>query len=173
MIQGAHVLSKDCCNYIVITKSMKDVMCLYEFGIPAIAPNSENLFLTEAQYNRIRKKYNKCIVLYDNDLAGVSNMNKIRKQYSEISVAFIPRKYGAKDISDFRALYGKKRTIELLENAKNYYLDEKEELKLLRLLGMRVWNLKKKVAKFQEKERKTETKKTLKKDDQELVIIDK
>ena len=54
-----------------------------------------------------------------------------------------------------------------------YYLDEKEELKLLRLLGMRVWNLKKKVVKFQEKERKTETKKTLKKDDQELVIIDK
>jgi hypothetical protein len=58
-------------------------------------------------------------------------------------------------------------------NDEIYYLDEKEELKLLRLLGMRVWNLKKKVAKFQEKERKTETKKTLKKDDQELVIIDK
>jgi rRNA pseudouridine-1189 N-methylase Emg1 (Nep1/Mra1 family) len=58
-------------------------------------------------------------------------------------------------------------------NDEIYYLDEKEELKLLRLLGMRVWNLKKKVAKFQEKGRKTETKKTLKKDDQELVIIDK
>ena len=47
------------------------------------------------------------------------------------------------------------------------------QLKLLRLLDMRVWNLKKKVAKFKEKERKTETKKTLKKDDQELVIVDK
>ena len=36
-------------EFIVITKSLKDVMVLYSFGIPAIAPISENCFVTDAQ----------------------------------------------------------------------------------------------------------------------------
>ena len=53
-------------DYIVITKSLKDVMCLYEYGIPSIAPCSENEFLSEAQYNRIKNKFKHVILLYDN-----------------------------------------------------------------------------------------------------------
>lgn len=68
------MLSKEGGEYIVITKSLKDVMCLYEFGIPAIAPCSENLFLTESQYEKIKKKFKRILVLYDNDRPGMSAM---------------------------------------------------------------------------------------------------
>jgi len=68
------MLPKEGGEYIVITKSLKDVMCLYEFGIPAIAPCSENLFLTESQYEKIKKKFKRILVLYDNDRPGMSAM---------------------------------------------------------------------------------------------------
>lgn len=96
-------------------------MCLYEYGIPAIAPNSENLFITEKQYQKLKEKYRTIFLFYDNDLAGITNANKIRKQYPDLKVVFIPRKYEAKDISDFRKKYGKKKTIQLINSALEYY----------------------------------------------------
>ena len=32
-------------------------MLLYEFGIPAVAPNSENQFVTESQLEKIKSKF--------------------------------------------------------------------------------------------------------------------
>jgi hypothetical protein len=43
-------------------------------------------------------------------------MNKIRKQYPELIITLIPRKYKAKDISDFYKLYGKDKTVKLIKN---------------------------------------------------------
>lgn len=71
-------------EFLVITKSLKDVMCLYSCGITAIAPISENCFLNESQYERLRKKFKKIIIFFDNDLAGISNMNKFRKEFPDI-----------------------------------------------------------------------------------------
>ena len=62
------MLSKSGGDYLVITKSLKDCMCLYEYGIPAIAPNSENLFITDKQYQKLKQKYRKIFLFYDNDL---------------------------------------------------------------------------------------------------------
>lgn len=44
-------------DILIITKALKDVMVLYEYGIPAIAPCSENLFITEAQYNHLKERF--------------------------------------------------------------------------------------------------------------------
>lgn len=115
------MLSKSGGDYVVITKSLKDCMCLYEYGIPAIAPNSENLFITDKQYQKLKEKYRHIILFYDNDLPGITNANKIRKQYPDLKVTFIPRKYDAKDISDFRKKYGKKKTQQLINSALEYY----------------------------------------------------
>ena len=46
-IQGYDQLPKSG-KLLVITKSLKDVMCLYSCGITACAPNSENLFISDA-----------------------------------------------------------------------------------------------------------------------------
>lgn len=82
-LQGAHMLPKSG-DAIVITKSLKDVMVLYEFGIPAIAPISENCYLTDAQHNKLINKFNKVMLFYDNDRAGISNLNKFRKAHCEL-----------------------------------------------------------------------------------------
>lgn len=85
-------------EYIIITKSLKDVMLLFEFGITSIAPNSENIIINSAQYKKLHSKYQQLICLFDNDLAGVKGANKYKNIYS-CRCIFIKRKY-AKDISD-------------------------------------------------------------------------
>ena len=120
-IQGAHLLPKQGGDILVITKSLKDCACLYEYGITAIAPCSENEFLTDNQYQRIKNKFNKIILLWDNDYAGISNAQKIRKQHPDLIVMFIPKKSGCKDFSDYRKTYGDKKTRELIQQAKDYY----------------------------------------------------
>lgn len=106
-------------------------MTLYSCDkIPAIAPISENCFLTETQYAKLKSKFNKIILFYDNDLAGIENMNKIRKKFPDVHVLFIPRHYKAKDISDFYKMYGRTKTLELIEKAKNY-VSEKENRSIL------------------------------------------
>ena len=107
-------------DYLVITKSLKDVCVLHEYGIPAIAPCSENLFITDTQYNKLKQKYKNIFVLYDNDLAGVNSMNKIRKTHPDVRILLIPRQYG-KDISDVRRYCGHKKVLELINEAKKYY----------------------------------------------------
>ena len=105
-IQGYKQLVKSG-KLVVITKSMKDVMCLYSLGISAIAPNSENLFISDNVLKDLRNRFKYIVVLYDNDLPGIHNMNKIKKEHPELIFQWIPRKYEAKDISDFYKKYKK------------------------------------------------------------------
>ena len=141
LIQGAHMLPKSG-EYIVITKSQKDLMVLYEYGIPAIAPCSENEFLTEAQYKRIKLRFKHIICNYDNDIPGISSMCKLKKKYPELEFAYLPIHGGDKDISDYRARHGHKKTQELISKSKAYYEEkwrkedeEREAEELNELLG--------------------------------------
>jgi 5S rRNA maturation endonuclease (ribonuclease M5) len=113
-LQGSKQIPKSG-DFIVITKSLKDVMSLYEFGIPSLAPNSENLFLTEAQYNKLKIKFKQIYIFYDNDLPGIRAMNKIRKQFKDLQVIFIPKKYKVKDFSDLVKKYGVARTYNIVD----------------------------------------------------------
>ena len=122
MLQGSKQLPKDG-DLLVITKSLKDVMTLYELGITAIAPNSENLFVTESQYNKLKDRFKKIVIFYDNDLAGISNMNKFRKQFPDIIPFWIPIEYGCKDVSDFIKKFGIEKTKKLYEK-----IEERVEL---------------------------------------------
>jgi len=122
-IQGYNQLPKEG-KLLVITKSMKDCMTLYSLGIPAIAPNSENLFISDGLLENLKERFKYIVVMYDNDLPGISNMNKIKKKHPELLYYFIPRKYDVKDISDFYKRYKKKKTIsfikEVITEFKNY-----------------------------------------------------
>ena len=115
-LQGAHMLPKSG-DYVVVTKSMKDVMVFYELGIPAIAPISENCYLTDAQHNKLVKRFKHVVLVYDNDRAGKTNAIKFYRQHPELYVCWLP-KSTAKDISDFYAKFGKEKTLEIIEHAK-------------------------------------------------------
>lgn len=114
-IQGYDQLPKTG-KLLVITKSMKDVMCLYSCGIVACAPNSENLFISDSVLNDLKTRFKYIVVLYDNDKPGLVNMAKIRKEHPELIYTFIPKEYNSKDISDFYKDHGRKETLNLIKN---------------------------------------------------------
>lgn len=120
-LQGAAQLPKEGGEYLCITKSLKDVLVFYELGIPAIAPNSENLFITDIQYEKLKAKFKNILLVYDNDLPGISNMCRIHHIHPELKIAYIPKSLGVKDISEHSKKYGLKETQKLIDKAKKYY----------------------------------------------------
>ena len=121
-IQGYDQLPKKG-KLLVITKSMKDSMCLYSCGITACAPNSENLFISDKVLEDLKSRFKNIVVLYDNDRPGLYNMAKIRREHPELTYVFIPKRYGSKDISDFYKDHGRKETLNLI---KTFILSLKE-----------------------------------------------
>lgn len=113
-IQGYDQLPKKG-KLLVITKSMKESMCLYSCGITACAPNSENLFIPDKVLEDLKNRFENIVVLYDNDRPGLYNMAKIRKEHPELTYVFIPKRYGSKDISDFYKDHGRKETLNLIK----------------------------------------------------------
>ena len=114
-IQGYKQLPKTG-KVVVITKSMKDCLSMYSFGIPAIAPNSETQFLTDSMLEDLKKRFKYIVVFYDNDLPGIKNMRKIKKNHPELNYFYIPRHYEAKDFSDFYHKYGRTKTLDIIKS---------------------------------------------------------
>jgi 5S rRNA maturation endonuclease (ribonuclease M5) len=104
VLQGYHQLSKTG-DLLVITKSMKDLMAMYEFGIPAVSPNSETLFIDDKKLNEFKERFKHILVIYDSDRPGKFNMAKIRREYPELNYYFLPR-YLAKDFTDSIKMIG-------------------------------------------------------------------
>lgn len=128
-IQGAKQLPKTG-DVLLITKSQKDVMLAYELGIPAIAPCSEVLFLSNKQIQHLKKRFKTIVVCYDTDVTGIHNLKQIKVKHPDLHTFFIPRKYGVKDISDFFKKYGEEETRRLAGELLKYYRsisDRKEE----------------------------------------------
>ena len=86
-------------NILIITKSLKDVMCLYEMGIAAVSPSSETTVLPDDVLDSLSKRFKHVIILYDRDAAGVKNARQYSKQYG-LDAIFVHKKFKAKDISD-------------------------------------------------------------------------
>lgn len=94
----------------VITSSLKDVMCLYEIGISAIALQSEMQMPEESLIQELQDRFDEVVVFYDNDFANPNNpgqamANKIIEKYFPMSNIVIPSKFGTKDLSDYIAKY--------------------------------------------------------------------
>ena len=118
-IQGYNRLPKND-NLCVITSSLKDVMCLFEMGISAIALQSEMQMPEEKLVKELQMRFKKVIVFYDNDFTNVNNpgqvmAKKICDKFNLVNVC-IPSEFGVKDISDYisnnKSLEDAKRLIE-------------------------------------------------------------
>lgn len=113
MIQGIKQLPQSG-NHLIITKSNKDVMTLYNLEINSIAPVSETIVISKNKMDKLQLSFNNVFCFYDNDLAGVKGAKKYNREYG-IKCIFIKRKY-AKDISD---LWKKSSYIQQLEIEKD------------------------------------------------------
>lgn len=116
-IQGWKQLP-DSGELLVITKSLKDIMVLSLFGIPAIAPHGENTLVPERTINEAKKRFKSLVMLYDYDDGGLAGVKKMQQEY-DIPYKFIPKHYleiyEVKDISDHIKEFGKDATEKLLK----------------------------------------------------------
>lgn len=118
-LQGLSQLPKSG-DILVITKSLKDVMCLDIWGIAAIAPSSESCVIPADIVKSLNDRFARIYILYDFDRTGISFANKHRKLYGFMPLFFTNGKfdtfdYKSKDFSDFIALNGLKSAAELIE----------------------------------------------------------
>lgn len=118
-IQGYRQLPKKG-KLLVITKSQKDCMCLYSMGIPACSPQSETQFISDTILEDLKQRFERIVLLFDADLTGVHYTNVLRKKYDFLIPCIIPRKYEAKDISDFYKKYGREETIKFIIESIKY-----------------------------------------------------
>jgi len=98
-VQGLAELPKEGGNLLIITKSLKDVMCLYEMGFNAIAASSETTFIPEDILQSLRHKWKHVVILYDRDKTGMKTARQYSKQY-KLDAIFVHKKFNSKDISD-------------------------------------------------------------------------
>lgn len=69
-IQGLDKLP-DKGNILIITKSYKDVIVWWKLGYPAIAPHSENMFISPFDLYELESRFKHIYINYDNDDTGV------------------------------------------------------------------------------------------------------
>lgn len=92
-------------DILIITKSLKDVMCLCKMGIPAVSPASESTFIPNIALEDLKKRFKRIIILFDRDKAGCKYLRKISQETS-LEPMLIHKKFQAKDISDAIKLNG-------------------------------------------------------------------
>lgn len=97
-VQGFKQLPKTG-DTLIITKSLKDVMCLYEMGINAVSPNSESSWLPDKALESILKRFKTVLICFDRDVAGIKNMRKLSLK-TGLNCIIMPKRFSAKDISD-------------------------------------------------------------------------
>lgn len=86
-------------DLLIITKSLKDVMCLYEMGYYAISPSSESTFIPDKALNLLKKRFKRILLCFDRDKAGCKYMRKISLK-TGLNGFLVHKKYHSKDISD-------------------------------------------------------------------------
>ncbi len=84
-------------DLLIITKSLKDVICFANFGYSAVSFSSESTIPSDEQVNMLSDRFKTIKVLYDLDDCGVKFAQKLKDKYN-FDFAFIPKR---KDLSDY------------------------------------------------------------------------
>ena len=95
-------------------------MAMYEFNIPAVAPNSETLFINYKQLEEFKSRFKHILIFYDSDRPGKYNMAKIRREHPELNYYFLP-KYLSKDFTDTIKQVGINKMKELVNQFMSNY----------------------------------------------------
>jgi len=111
-IQGSEQLTFET-KYLVINSSLKDLLGFNALGIgniESVAPDSENTMINKVTITRYKKKYDKVLVLFDNDEPGKKAMVKY-KDVHDITPVILELE---KDLSDSIKKHGIEVTRDVL-----------------------------------------------------------
>jgi hypothetical protein len=100
-------------DVLIITKSLKDVMVLFELGYCAISPMSETTKLSSRFIDSLKSKFKHIYIFFDNDDTGVNFANSYGLDTIFINDVL------TKDISDFVEMYGFYNAKQFMSNAIN------------------------------------------------------
>lgn len=100
-------------DLLVISKSNKDMMLLYELGYNTIAPQGEGYNFKSKTVDILKSRFNNIVLFYDHDKAGIKSMEKHRAEWNFNLITTLD--ITNKDISDYFKRYGRKKTKELLK----------------------------------------------------------
>lgn len=105
-IQGSEQLKGH--KYLIITSSLKDIMALKSLKIPVdyVAPDSENSMIRKEVMQSYLKAYQKVIILFDFDDAGIKAAEKYKEVYPDVIPCILPM---SKDPSDSIKDHGAKK----------------------------------------------------------------
>lgn len=91
-------------DILIITKSMKDVMCLSSLGYNSVAVHDEYHVINEEMFINLYNRFDMIYTLFDNDLPGKRLSIKYLWKYKTNSL-LVPKDL-SKDISDLVKSYG-------------------------------------------------------------------
>jgi hypothetical protein len=81
VVQGWHMLPKTGGDLLIITKAYKDIGTFKSIGIYACATNNETSFFPEKVVEKIKSRWKKVIIWWDNDNEGKKSAEKYSKKY--------------------------------------------------------------------------------------------
>jgi hypothetical protein len=99
---------------LIITKALKDVMVLHQLGFIAVAVQGETSFPSERIMARLKARFEKILVLFDNDAPGIEGSDKFCEKYKLSSIT-IPKDSNCKDVADYAKTYGLDKSKILIE----------------------------------------------------------
>lgn len=119
-IQGGEQLENK--RWLIIASSMKDILSLKSLllNVDVIAPDSENSLLDPEYMKILFNKYERVLVLFDNDEAGIKGMKRYKELYPDVQLVLLPMSKDVSDsIKDYGALEVKNRLIPLINKKIN------------------------------------------------------
>jgi hypothetical protein len=99
-------------DILLITKSLKDVMCFYELGIFAVGLQAETNKMSKKSFEELSQRFKRLVLVLDNDHQGRTSTGDFILEY-DIEFFFIDN---AKDISDYIKAFGLKKAKKLIKN---------------------------------------------------------
>lgn len=124
IIQGFKQIQGVYGDFIIITKSYKDVISMRSFGIYAIAPQSESVILDEELVAYLKDHFKHIIFNADWDRTGKLFMINNRRKYGGLCLTFSNRDFWEKDFSDNVAKFGPEKIKILINFLKKKYIKD-------------------------------------------------
>ena len=98
---------------LIITKGLKDVMTLHSMGLNAVAVRSENTPVSENAFNLLNNRFEKILIWFDADEAGIAGAEKLSQMYN-LPCIFHERELG-KDPSEIFVNNGKETILNIIK----------------------------------------------------------
>lgn len=111
-------------NLLVITKSRKDIMALYEAGYISTGLQNEGIIPKPQVIQELKQRFKQIILLYDNDEQGIKSSTEISEKYNIPRIQIPEGIYGntgemVKDYSDLVKAIGKQESELLIKELIN------------------------------------------------------